>query len=200
MASMTGSYSIMEQNNQLVLRTVLYKYGSGSALNAMVYNRELGAILASGGVTALVYLALFPSGPGGWKQWIIPVALFFGFYVVIRRWVFREHTTVTTMDRTSGTITVARERAFGRTLTKILRVAEVRFIEAEEQPPPDESDIQEIVKWHKMAEPGVHATPLPLYKVNFVLADGSRVLVHTDVVLEHAQAVRQRLGEFLGLA
>ena len=196
---MGDSYTIVEHNNQLVLRTVLFKHGSGSALNAMVYNRELGAILSSGGVTVLVYLSLFPSDLSGWAQWATPAVLFLVFYMIFRQWVFREHTTVTTMDRTSGTVTVARERAFGRTLTKILRAAEIRFIEAEEQPAPDESDIQEIVKWHKMAEPGVHSTPLPIYRVNLVLADGSRVLVHTDIVLERAQAVRQKLGEFVGL-
>jgi len=197
---MNDPYTITEQNDQLILRTVLYRHGSGSALNAMVYNRELAAILSACGASAVFYVIAFRSIASGWILWTLLGAAFLVLYGLLRRTVFVEHTTVSTLDKLSGTVIVSRERALGRTLTKLIRMAEIRFIEAVEQPAPDESDIQEIVKWHKMAEPGVHSTPIPVYRVSFVLNDGSHVLVYTDVVLDRAQAVRKRLAEFIGLA
>jgi len=197
---MNEPYVITEQNDQLTLRTVLYRHGTGSALNVMVYNRELGAILAGGGATALIYVLGFRYLVTGWIQWLLLGAVFMVLYGVLRKTLFAEHMTVSTIDKISGTVTVTRERAVARTLTKLIRMAEIRFIEVEEQPAPDESDIQEIVKWHKMAEPGVHSTPLPVYRVSFVLNDGSRVLIYTDVTPDRAQEVRKRLAEFIGLA
>lgn len=198
MTARRESYTLTEEGDKLTFTTVLFRSGGGSALNSMVYNRELATILVAGGAASLIYLGLVHGRVRGLWGWLIPVVIFVPAFLFIRFWLLKDRVLRIAMDRSRGLIEIERERLSG-TFRRTLDMSEVLLLEAEEIEAPDESDLRDIIRWHQMAEPGVHATPLPLYKLKLVLRGGEEILIFTDCVMDSVIKLRRRLGEFLNI-
>jgi len=191
-------YRLTERSDHLVFETVLYRTGEGSALNRLVYNRELGALLIAVTAAGATYAVLAHGGNPGWPGYVLPVLVLIPVFIVVRFRLFRDRVLRLEADRRTGSITVWRDGIWKRR-AQSARIDDLQLLEVGEQEAPDESDIQDIVRWHEIAEPGVHATPLPVFTLELVFRDGGRVLIFTDCVVEPVNEVRRRLGGFFGL-
>ncbi len=195
---MKEAYTLSIDGDKLSFKTVLYRSGDRSALNRMVYNRDLASILLAGSAAGAVYYLLFwlrASSPG-WHSWVVPIALFLPFYLLVRFWLLKERSLEMIVDKGNGAVVITTDRISGKNRKEIL-LKDVTGLEAEELEPLDESDLADIIAWQKMAEPGVHATPLPLFKLNLLLADGSKVLLFTDIVNSTVVEVKKSLDKFM---
>ncbi len=195
---MRDVYTLSIDGDKLTFKTVLYRSGDRSALNRMVYNRDLSAILLAGTAAATVYYLLLQETFAGLQAWIALGALFIPFYLVVRFWLLKERVLDMVADRESGTIVITTDKISGKS-RKEIALKDVSRLETEELAPLDESDLADIVAWHKIAEPGVHATPLPLFKLNILLVDGSKILILTDIINNTVVEAKKSLDEFMGL-
>ncbi|MBI5142295.1 MAG: hypothetical protein HZA20_08915 [Nitrospirae bacterium] len=172
--------------------------GAVSALNQLVYNRDLGSILFAGAGAGIGYALVFGARKPDFYAAMLPVIVFIPLWLLFRFRILRERVTETVIDMAEGTITITETKAFG-TRTVSASAGSVRMIDVEEMPAPDESDIQDIVRWHNIAEPGVHARPLPVYRLVVALNDGTRHSVMSGISVESLLAERERMGRFIGL-
>ena len=195
---MRDVYTLSIDGDKLTFRTVLYRSGDRSALNRMVYNRDLSAILLAGTAAGAVYYAIFREFSSGWQVWVIPIALFIPLYLVVRFWLLKERALEMVANKADKTIEITAEKISGKSRRSI-NFKDISRLETEELEPLDESDLADIIAWHKIAEPGVHATPLPLFKLNLMLDDGSKVLIFTDIVNNTVVEAKKSLDEFIGL-
>ena len=188
-----------EDGGRLCFETALFRRGSDSFLNPFVYNRELASLLLGAAAAGLVYLGFLHGRPAALSvRLAVPVLVFLPVFLLMRFAVLRERRVRLEVDRAAGRIRLRRDRFFGAG-EQDLSLAEVRLLEVIERPPPDESDIREIVRWQEMAEPGVHPKPAALYRLELVLAGGRRFLVYTDDDGGRVDGVRRRLAAAMGL-
>jgi len=192
-------YTLSIDGDKLTFKTVLYRSGDRSALNRMVYNRDLSAILLAGTAAGAVYYLLLRETCSGWQAWVALVTLFIPFYLIVRFWLLKEKNLEMVADRKNGTIVITTDKISGKSRKEIV-FKDVSRLEAEELAPLDESDLADIIAWQKIAEPGVHATPLPLFKLNMLLVDGSKMLIFTDIINNTVVEAKKSLDEFMGLA
>lgn len=195
---------LSDETHRYVLRSRVDS-GAVSALNRLVYNRDLGAILCAGAGAAMGYVLFYGTRKPDIYAAMLPVAVFVPLWLMFRFRIFRERVTETVianaggaMTTTGGVITITETTAFGER-TVSAAIESVRMIDVENVPAPDESDIQDIVRWHNIAEPGVHARPLPVYRLVVVLDDGTRHAVMSAMAVEPLLAERERMGRFIGL-
>ena len=72
------------------------------------------------------------------------------------------------------------------------------FVQVDEIAPRDTTDLKEIYKWQDMAEPGVHAKPMPFYRVRVVGKDGEDLLaVHEGQDMTEALEIKKLLTNML---
>lgn len=198
MSAAGEGYTLSENGDTLIFKTVLFKTGGGSALNTLVYNRELASILIAGGVDLIIYLGLLHGRVHGLWGWLVPAALFVPAFLAARFWLLKERVLRLVIDRAGGLIEIERHRLTG-VFRRTIKMSDVLLLETEEIEAPDESDVGDIIRWHKMAEPGVHATPLPLFKLNLVLRGEEKILIFTDCVIDSLIELRRRLGGFMNI-
>jgi len=193
-----NAYTIHIEGDKLFFKTILYRNGDRSALNRMVYNRDLSSILLAGTASGVIYYLLLLETYSEWQAWIALVALFIPLYLVIRFWLLKEKKLEMVIDKAQETIVITTDKISGKSKKKIA-FNNITQLETEELAPLDESDLADIIAWQKIAEPGIHATPLPLFKLNFVLADESKILIFTDIVKNTVIEAKKSIDEFMGL-
>ena len=103
-------YTLSIKKDKLIFRSTSFRAERGSVLHSGIYNRELTASLAAGGLVAALSVGLFSAGVESRPLFIGGYAvLFVVLFVLLRLFVFYEEFLETVIDKGEETLSVFRK-------------------------------------------------------------------------------------------
>lgn len=175
--------------------TVAGENAPDSALNRLVYNRDLAAVLTAGGLALAVYGLVIRRFAPGWPGFVAAAVVFGPLFWFMQAVVFVRRRTEIVLDPEADRIDVCVRGIWPRR-SRSAPYSEWRYVRVDELEPPDTQDLKDIYAWQDLAEPGVHMKPAAVYAVVIVGVDGKDLIaIHETGVLDEALRLKKLLIE-----
>lgn len=199
MTEVPKAYQIVRKDDVLKFSTSSFRPEKGSVLHGGIFNRELAASLAAGGVVLLLGFFLTP-GAGISAVYLVPAGVLFAlFFFVLRTYVFREPRLEATFDGKNGVVEIVLRKTIGtaRKRGPISGLSGVRIdhVIVEPENPDGIRVVEKIALQHGTVIPGF-GKKADFYSVRLGFQDGP-VTIFSTAKREEAEDVLAELEGFL---